>query len=95
MNQMLSACGLLCDTCDHFQNNCQGCYRVKGSTFWAIKGMPDKVCPLYKCAIIDKKYHNCGQCSELPCKKFSDLKDPNSSDEQHNKSIDARVSRLK
>jgi len=95
MSQILSVCGILCSKCDYFKNNCQGCYKVKGSTFWAKEAMPDKVCPLYKCAIMDKKYHNCGQCSEVPCKKFIDLKDPKISIKQHNKSIDERVSRLK
>jgi hypothetical protein len=56
--------------------------------------MRDKLCPLYKCATIDKRYKNCGQCAELPCKKFTDLKDPNISNEQHHKSINERVSRL-
>lgn len=95
MNKIISACGLLCEDCDYFNNDCQGCYIVKGSTFWAKEIMPDKICPLYKCSIIDRKYNNCGQCSELPCQKFIDLKDPNISDERHNKSIDERVSRLK
>jgi len=40
-------------------------------------------------------YNSCGQCSELPCNKFIDLKDPEISDEQHYKSIDERASRLK
>lgn len=95
MTQTLSACGLLCDKCNYFSIDCQGCYIVKGSTFWAREAMPDKICPLYLCSVIDKKYNNCGECPELPCQKFIDLKDPNISDEQHNKSIDERVSRLK
>ena len=57
--------------------------------------MQDKLCPLYQCAVIDKKYKHCEQCVELPCKKFNDLKDPNISVEQHNKSINERVLRLK
>jgi hypothetical protein len=96
MNQILSACGLLCNECNYYINNtCQGCHMVKGSTFWAQESMPDKICPLYKCAIIDKKYKNCGQCIELPCKKFTDLKDPNITDEQHIQSVNKRISRLR
>lgn len=95
MNQIISACGLLCNECDYFNTNCKGCYNVKGSTFWAIKATPAKICPLYKCSIIDKNYNNCGQCAELPCGKFKDLKDPNISEEQHDTSISERVSRLK
>jgi len=81
MNQILSACGLLCDKCEYFDNHCGGCYTVKGSTFWAKEAMPDRICPLYKCSVIDHKYNHCGQCVELPCKKFTDLRDPNISEE--------------
>jgi hypothetical protein len=94
MSQTVSVCGMLCGKCD-FKKTCPGCYTVKGSTFWAKEAMPDKTCPLYKCAVIEKKYRTCGQCSEVPCKKFIDLRDPNISVEQHKKSIDERVSRLR
>lgn len=95
MNQIVSACGLVCSECEYYNKNCSGCHAVKGSTFWAKNAMPDKICPLYKCAVIDKNYDNCGHCSELPCGKFRDLKDPNISVEQHEKSITERVARLK
>lgn len=94
MNQLVSVCGLLCSECDYFNNTCNGCYAVKGSTFWAQEAMPDKLCPLYKCATIERNFNSCGQCKELPCGKFLDLKDPNISDEQHKKSIKERVARL-
>ena len=92
---ILSACGLACDTCNFYNNQCTGCHEVKGSTFWAKDMMPDKTCPLYKCSVMDKKYHNCGQCGELPCDKFSALKDPNISEEEHKKALVERVNRLR
>ncbi|MDI6783986.1 MAG: DUF3795 domain-containing protein [bacterium] len=95
MGPMISACGLQCDQCNYFGKTCQGCYAVQGEPFWAKEMMPDKLCPLYKCAIIDKKYTDCGQCPELPCKLFNDLKDPSISEQEHIKSINERVSRLK
>lgn len=95
MNQLISVCGLLCNTCDYFNKNCQGCLTVKGTTFWSKDAMPDGLCPLYKCAIIEKKYQSCGQCADLPCSLFTGLKDPNITDEQHKKSIAERVKRLK
>lgn len=95
MDQMLSVCGLLCSQCNFCGNECRGCLVVKGATFWAKEAMPEGICPLYQCAVMDKKLENCGQCSELPCNKFMGLKDPNISDEQHNQSIQERVSRLK
>jgi hypothetical protein len=68
---------------------------VKGSTFWAKEMMPNKVCPLYDCAVNQKGFHNCGDCSELPCKMFREMKDPNSTEEQHHQSINTRVTALR
>ncbi|MFB3896161.1 MAG: DUF3795 domain-containing protein [bacterium] len=95
MESMVSVCGLQCDQCGFMGKSCQGCYQVKGQTFWAKEMMPDKVCPLYTCAVINKKYTSCGQCPDLPCKLFKDLKDPSISEDQHLKSINERVARLK
>jgi hypothetical protein len=95
MEQFLSACGLLCGKCNFFKNSCNGCFSVKGSTFWAKEMMPNKTCPLYQCSINDKKYRNCGQCKELPCKTFNEFKDPNASEEEHKKSLKERINRLK
>jgi hypothetical protein len=91
----LSACGLVCDECEFFNKSCNGCINVKGSTFWAKEMMPDKVCPLYNCSVNKKDLLNCGGCSELPCKMFRDMKDPKTSDEEHQKSINTRVAALR
>lgn len=91
---LLSACGLICDECEYFNKTCTGCIDVKGSTFWAKEMMPGKVCPMYDCSVNTKKLNNCGGCSELPCKLFYDMKDPKSTEEEHQKSIGIRVTRL-
>ena len=92
---LLSACGLKCDECEHFNVTCTGCIAVKGSTFWAKEMMPDKVCPLFDCSVNNKKLLDCGGCSELPCQLFYNMKDPGSTDEEHQKSIGTRVALLK
>ena len=92
---ILSACGLICDECEYFNNTCTGCINVKGSTFWAVEMLPDKVCPLYDCSINRNSFRNCGDCGELPCKMFREMKDPSLSDEEHQKSIVTRVSALR
>jgi len=92
---LLSACGLICDECGFFNKTCSGCHEVKGSTFWAMEMMPDKVCPLYACSINSRGYHNCGDCIELPCKMFREMKDPDSTEEQHQQSIITRVAALR
>jgi hypothetical protein len=92
---ILSNCGLVCSECEFFGKTCDGCHAVKGQTFWAKEVMPDKTCPLYQCAVNEKGFAHCGQCSELPCATFLRMKDPNSTDEEHQKALVERVNRLK
>ena len=91
----LSVCGLKCNECEFFNTTCAGCVRVKGSTFWAKEMMPSKVCPLFDCAVNTKNFKNCGECKDLPCQLFLNMKDPNSSEEEHRASIGKRVNLLK
>jgi Protein of unknown function (DUF3795) len=91
----LSACGLICDDCEFFGKTCSGCHSVKGSTFWAVEMMPNKVCPLFDCSVNRNKFKDCGECPELPCKIFREMKDPKSTEEEHQKSILTRVSALR
>jgi hypothetical protein len=91
----IAVCGLLCEECQFFDQTCPGCYKIKGKTFWAEEIMPEKVCPIFDCAVNDKGHNNCGGCLELPCDIFNELKDPNISDEEHEKSILQRTERLK
>jgi hypothetical protein len=91
----ISACGLICDECEHFNVSCTGCHMVKGQTFWAKEMMPTKTCPLYDCGINSRKFTDCGECKELPCSLFVQMKDPNSTDEQHKEMLVKRVDILK
>ena len=52
---VLSSCGLICSECKFHGDMCQGCYQVKGRTFWS-NDIPGKICPLYDCAINKNKY---------------------------------------
>jgi hypothetical protein len=92
---LLSACGLICDNCEFLNKTCTGCHNVKGSTFWAKEMMPSKTCPMYDCPVNKKGFKDCGGCNELPCKLFLDMKDPNTTEEEHHKSIGERVARLR
>jgi hypothetical protein len=91
----LSVCGLKCNECEFFNKTCNGCVAVKGSTFWAIEMMPSKVCPLFDCAVNKKGFKDCGDCAELPCKMFREMKDPKTSDEEHQKMLLERVKLLR
>ena len=50
---------------------------------------------LYDCSVNTRNYKDCGDCAELPCKMFREMKDPNSTEEQHQKSLLTRVSLLR
>ena len=92
---VLSACGLICDECEYYEKECNGCIAVSGQTFWAKEMMPNKTCPLFNCAVNEKGYRHCGDCAEVPCATFLNMKDPNSTEEEHQKSLKERVGRLK
>jgi hypothetical protein len=91
----ISSCGLICDECEFFGKTCDGCKAVKGQTFWAKEMMPTKTCPLFDCAVNQRKYSDCGDCKELPCELFLKMKDPNSTEEEHQESLKKRVAILK
>jgi hypothetical protein len=95
MTQLISSCGIVCSECPFLGKQCDGCYKVKGSTFWAQEMIPDKTCPLYACAVNEKKFKHCGECNELPCATFKEMKDPNCTEEEHRKALVERVQRLK
>ncbi len=91
----ISACGLICDDCQFFQKECTGCFMMNGKPFWTAQATVRGICPLYDCSINQKGYRNCGECNELPCKMFTDLKDPNISDTEHQDSIQSRIKNLR
>lgn len=93
--KILSSCGLLCNECEFYSMQCPGCYRVKGAPFWAAEHTAEGICPLFKCAVVEKKFKSCGECPDLPCELFVRMQDPNTSDEEHQKSLKERVARLK
>lgn len=92
---LLSACGLDCEKCEFFNNQCNGCYVVNGKTFWAVEHLDAKVCPIYDCSLKTKKLDSCAKCSDLPCQIFWNLKDPNITEEEHKQSMIVRVNNLK
>lgn len=91
----ISACGLICNDCHFFKNLCTGCFNVKGKPFWAKEATANGICQLFDCSVNQRGYRNCGDCIDLPCQMFLDLKDPNISQEEHEKSIEQRVKVLK
>ncbi len=85
----------MCDTCKFFSKECDGCHAVKGKPFWTAFSGNVSVCPIYDCSVNSNKLKDCGLCDKLPCKIYFDLKDPNTTEEQHLESIKTRVTILK
>jgi hypothetical protein len=90
---MISVCGVNCEGCPHLNNGCIGCDVLEGKVYWT-QYIDTDVCPLYKC-VKEKGYQNCGDCSQIPCELWFSLKDPSWSEEEHQKSIQDRLSVLK
>lgn len=94
MDLELSVCGCECTASDYFKKSeCLGCSETKGKVWWtSLISVP--VCPIYDCVINLKKLRNCGECPEVPCKIWRDLKDPNLTAKQHEAGINSRIANL-
>lgn len=90
---MITKCGCDCSECNFYQKECNGCQEISGKVFWT-EYIHEDTCPIFKCCE-GKKVENCGGCSEIPCKKWYDLKDPSWSEEEHLNSINKRVNAFK
>jgi len=91
-NLGIAPCGVDCSTCTY---ECSGCRAVEGKIFWAKDIFEDALCPMYKCAVIENKFSDCGECEKMPCQIHYDCKDPSLSDEVHLESIRQRTEALK
>jgi len=90
---MLCVCGATCDGCRELGKECAGdCNQIQGRVYWA-KYVNAEVCPVYQCV---EQHHlgSCGQCPDIPCHLWRELKDPSMSEEAQQKSIRERVKLL-
>ena len=87
-------CGLFCGACEFLGEKCQGCGYVNGRPFWTTQ-LPSGVCPIHDCCRNLKQLESCGLCEELPCKIFLELRDPNLSDEEFQRSLRDREKALR
>ncbi|MFZ4401455.1 MAG: DUF3795 domain-containing protein [Bacteroidales bacterium] len=92
---LVSPCGIICDECPYYQKECKGCRNLDGQVFWSADVTEKGICPLYDCSVNSKELGSCGKCNELPCTLYYTMKDPDSTEEQHQESIIKRVDVLK
>ncbi|WP_249304731.1 DUF3795 domain-containing protein [Qiania dongpingensis] len=93
-NKEIAPCGVVCKECDEFERSCGGCNSLEGKAAW-VPVIGKEVCPLYDCSVNGHKYKSCGECSELPCQMFRELRDPAMTDEEFEKSIQDRLKVLR
>jgi hypothetical protein len=83
--RIIACCGVECQTCVKYKaEECRGCPEEAGKPFW-IEYVDKDVCPIYECCVKDKKFANCGKCSNFPCSKSYECKDPSISDDEFEK----------
>ncbi|MEN8155290.1 MAG: DUF3795 domain-containing protein [Acidobacteriota bacterium] len=87
-------CGLYCGDCEYLGKQCKGCGYVEGKPFWTIH-VPTGICPIHDCCRNQKELEHCGLCEELPCKIFLELRDPDISDEDFERSLKTREEALR
>ena len=80
-----SVCGIYCGNCSFLGEQCKGCGYVNGKPFWATQ-IPSGVCPIHDCCNNQKQLEHCGMCDDFPCNIFLELRDPNMSDDEFQKS---------
>jgi hypothetical protein len=63
---LIAPCGLYCGECLGFQDGrCDGCISRKGLCL-----KYSKICHIYECCVVERKYRVCAECKDLPCDKI-------------------------
>jgi hypothetical protein len=89
-----TVCGLDCGDCACMKDGCRGCNTENGSPFWTqLAGV--SVCPVYDCCASQKRLRDCGLCEQMPCPRFTQIKDPDVTEEQEQECLKVRVATLK
>jgi hypothetical protein len=89
-----TVCGLDCGDCPHMKEGCKGCNAEKGAPFWT-KLVNVSACPVYDCCVNEKHLSHCGLCEQMPCPRFTQIKDHNMTEEQEQECLKVRVATLK
>ena len=90
-----SVCKSMHDVFD-LKKPCKGCNEIheKISRNYIQGKSKLKICPIYEC-VINKRYKHCGDCEQVPCDLYYELKDPFINDFIHGLDIEHRVNTLK
>lgn len=94
MNQVIGVSGCICSDCRIYGIECDGCHAIEGKACW-LDEVGLEICDFYECSVIDKNLNYCGECTEIPCSKFWENKNPKWTDEEHRRIVNERVILLK
>ncbi|WP_424358195.1 DUF3795 domain-containing protein [Methanocella sp. MCL-LM] len=94
MSKQSTVCGAFCSDCNFYGKECKGCAEGNGEPFWAAHN-GFKACPIHDCCTGKEHLAHCGQCRQLPCQLFRDIRDPSMSDEQFEAGLKAREAELR
>jgi hypothetical protein len=84
-----TVCGRNCGDCVYMKEGCRGCNAEKGAPFWCgFAGV--SVCPVYDCCANERHLAHCGLCDEMPCGRFTQIKDLDTTEEQDKECLNAR-----
>jgi hypothetical protein len=90
-------CAVACIECNKYDalknNPCRGCNAIEGKVFWTKMFKLD-TCPIYSC-VKEKQFAHCGECAEMPCNIYYEMRDPTVSDERHEEGLRERMEVLK
>ncbi|HHT42051.1 MAG TPA: DUF3795 domain-containing protein [Firmicutes bacterium] len=93
MEVYVGACGCICSDCRAFGTDCGGCFAIAGKPVW-LPEVNLEVCDFYECSVLDRGFKHCGECSEIPCNKFWENKNPAWTEEQHRQIVEERTKLL-
>jgi len=74
---------------------CAGCFNLEGKPFWTAEHTENGVCPIFDCAVNQRNFRHCGECSELPCPTFIELRDPSMPEDEYQEGLKKRITCLK
>lgn len=93
MEKTYACCGVKCNQCQYYPEECAGCNEVKGKPFY-LEYTGEPICKIYNCCINQKKQANCGNCKDLPCTYF-DGSDPTKSEQENIEDFKNQLMNLK
>lgn len=63
VDELKAVCGLDCEECQFYNEQCSGCRKERGRMFWGR-------CPIFFCCVHERGLKVCADCNDFLCQKF-------------------------